>query len=116
MDVNPRVPIYIFGILRHPKSMIYANFLWRTHCPTKNSLKASVTGKMGLSPVQDGAGVLRQERVEGGLHDVHRVVGQRADRRYRLLGKKRGFVTETRLFSQSVALGQFRETKINSFR
>ena len=40
----PRVPIYIFDILRHHASMIYAHFLWRTHCPTKNGFKASVKG------------------------------------------------------------------------
>ena len=39
----PRVPIYIFDILRHHASMTYAHFLWRTYCPTENGFKASVT-------------------------------------------------------------------------
>ena len=44
----PGFPIYIFGILRHHESMIYAHFLWRTHCPTKNRLKASVRSALSI--------------------------------------------------------------------
>ena len=43
-----RVPIYIFDILRHHVLMIYAQFLWRTHCPTENSLKAAVFSEKGF--------------------------------------------------------------------
>ena len=45
----PRVPIYIFYILRHYASMTYAHFSWKTHCSTENGFKASVN-VLGIPP------------------------------------------------------------------
>ena len=60
----PRVPIYIFVILRHHVSMMYARFLWRTHCLTSNDFKAGV--------VQPGVFVLRLTTGWLGIyHEVH---------------------------------------------
>ena len=39
----PRVPIYIFDILRHHASLTYVHFLWRTHCSTENGFRAAVS-------------------------------------------------------------------------
>ena len=38
----PRVPIYIFDIIRRHASMTNAHFLWRTHRLTQNDFKAGV--------------------------------------------------------------------------
>ena len=42
MDTITRFPIYIIAILRHNVSIIYTDFLFRTHCQTENGLWASV--------------------------------------------------------------------------
>ena len=38
----PRVPIYIFGILRDHITMIHIHFLWRTHLLAQISFKTGV--------------------------------------------------------------------------
>ena len=42
MDTITRFPIYIIAILRHNVSIIYTDFLFRTHCQTEKGLWASV--------------------------------------------------------------------------
>ena len=48
----PRVPIYIFCILRHHVTIIHVHFQWRTHLLTQVSLKTGVTGGEGDTTVE----------------------------------------------------------------
>ena len=41
----PRVPVYIFSILRHQVKIIHTPFLWRTHLLTQISFKTGVAYK-----------------------------------------------------------------------
>ena len=54
----PRVPIYIFCILRHHVTIIHVHFQWRTHLLTQVSLKTGVIVSCG-----DGAPLIKADLI-----------------------------------------------------